>query len=69
MYRLCIRHITFIGSGLDDASVEFGLGMTLVRGPSDTGKSFIADAIDFMLGANALKEIPERDGYSTALLD
>ena len=42
--------------------------MTLVRGPSDTGKSFIVDAIDFMFGANSLKEIPERQGYSTALL-
>lgn len=42
--------------------------MTVVRGPSDTGKSFIVDAIDFMFGANTLKEIPERTGYSTVLL-
>nr|WP_139246010.1 hypothetical protein [Geodermatophilus amargosae] len=42
--------------------------MTIVRGPSDTGKSFIVDALDFMLGANALKEIPEREAYSTVLL-
>ncbi|MBX3194919.1 MAG: hypothetical protein KF727_07435 [Microbacteriaceae bacterium] len=50
------------------ATVEFGAGLTLVRGPSDTGKSFIVNAIDFMLGASALKEIPERAGYSTVLL-
>jgi hypothetical protein len=42
--------------------------MTLVRGPSDTGKSFIVNAIDFMLGAKKLKEIPEGSGYSDVLL-
>jgi len=68
MARLTITHLTFIGSSSDPASVEFGPHVTVVRGPSDTGKSFIVDAIDFMFGANALKEIPERAGYSTALL-
>ena len=68
MFRLTLTHLTFIGAAVEPASVEFGPQMTLVRGPSDTGKSFIVDAIDFMLGANALKEIPERQGYSTALL-
>jgi len=42
--------------------------MTLVRGPSDTGKSFIVNAIDFLLGSGGLKDIPERAGYSDALL-
>jgi hypothetical protein len=66
--RLTLTHLTFIGATVSPASVEFGPRLTLVRGPSDTGKSFIVDALDFMLGANALKEIPERQGYSTALL-
>lgn len=68
MTRLTLTHLTFIGGAVEPASVEFGPRTTLVRGPSDTGKSFIVDALDFMLGANALKEIPERQGYSTALL-
>lgn len=68
MSRLTLTHLTFIGAAVEPASVDFGPRLTLVRGPSDTGKSFIVDAIDFMLGANALKEIPERTGYSTALL-
>lgn len=62
MSGLILTHLTFIGAGLEPASVEFGSRVTLIRGPSDTGKSFIVDAIDFMLGANALKEIPERRG-------
>lgn len=68
MLQLRILHLTFIGSTVPPASVEFGPAVTLVRGPSDTGKSFIVDAIDFMLGANALKEIPECENYSTVLL-
>ncbi len=68
MLRLKLTHLTFIGTSVEPARVEFGPAVTLVRGPSDTGKSFIVDALDFMLGANALKEIPEREGYSTVLL-
>ncbi len=68
MLQMRLLHLTFIGTNVVPASVEFGPAVTVVRGPSDTGKSFIVDAIDFMLGANALKEIPERDGYSTVLL-
>lgn len=68
MLQLRLLHLTFVGSSVEPATVEFGPAVTLVRGPSDTGKSFIVDAIDFMLGANALKEIPEREGYSTVLL-
>ncbi|MGL5826623.1 MAG: hypothetical protein ACRCYU_17705 [Nocardioides sp.] len=68
MLRLTLTHLTFIGTNVDPASIEFGPQLTLVRGPSDTGKSFIVDALDFMMGASALKEIPERDGYSMVLL-
>lgn len=68
MNRIRLTHLTFVGRAVESASVEFGPGLTVVRGPSDTGKSFIADSIDFILGAKALKEIPERAGYSSVLL-
>lgn len=68
MNRIAITHVTFIGVTVETATVEFGEGMTLIHGPSDTGKSFVTNAIDFMLGAKSLKEIPERQGYSTVLL-
>jgi hypothetical protein len=66
--RLRLTHLTFIGATKEPATVGFGANATVIRGPSDTGKSFIVDAIDFMLGASALKEIPQREGYSTVLL-
>ena len=68
MTRLRLTHLTFIGANAGTASVEFGPATTIIHGPSDTGKSFIVDAIDFMLGAQQLKEIPEREGYSMILL-
>lgn len=68
MSRLRLLHITLWGPNVPLSTVEFGAGLTLVRGPSDTGKSFMVEAIDFMLGGKSLKEIPERNGYSTVLL-
>lgn len=68
MSRLRLVHITLWGPNVPLSTVEFGAGLTLVRGPSDTGKSFMVEAIDYMLGAKSLKEIPERTGYSTVLL-
>lgn len=68
MNRLRLTHLTLIGPERLPATVEFGPRLTVVRGPSDTGKSFIVEAIDFMLGGKRLKTIPERSGYSRVLL-
>ncbi|MDZ5698687.1 hypothetical protein [Chelativorans sp. M5D2P16] len=59
---LQLRRILFRGP---KASVEldFRSGVNVICGASDTGKSFLADSIDFMLGGSALKEIPERAKY------
>lgn len=46
--------------------VEFAEGVNVICGASDTGKSFLAEAIDFMLGGSTLKEIPERMPYGSA---
>src|SRR5215471_15407402 len=66
---LRIRHLAFHGPNRARASVEFGAGLNLIYGASDTGKSFVVEAIDFMLGGKtALRDIPERLGYSVVLL-
>lgn len=49
--------------------MAFGPGLNLIYGPSNTGKSSIYDAIDFMFGRERkLKEIPEHEGYESILL-
>ncbi|WP_181696829.1 AAA family ATPase [Nocardia sp. GTS18] len=68
MGRLTLLHLTFTGTNAAPASVDFSPQVTVIHGPSDTGKSFIVDAIDFVFGAKELKEIPEREGYSRVLL-
>lgn len=68
MGQLTLLHLTFTGANKAPASVDFSPHVTVIHGPSDTGKSFIVDAIDFVLGAKKLKEIPEQEGYSHVLL-
>lgn len=60
--------LTMTGQNVRSAQVDFGQELTVVRGPSDTGKSFIVDAIDFALGGSSLKEVPEREGYDNVML-
>ncbi|MFE4654750.1 hypothetical protein [Streptomyces sp. NPDC056707] len=68
MNRLTLVHLTFLGLGKPPAAVEFNPGLTVIYGASDTGKSYVEEAIDYMLGASELKSIPEDDGYTRILL-
>lgn len=62
-------HLVFQGPRKAPARIEFGLGLNLIYGPSNTGKSSILDAIDFMFGRDSpIKELPEHDGYEEILL-
>jgi hypothetical protein len=64
-----IRFISFTGPKKEAAELEFGPGLNLIFGPSNTGKSSVLDALDFMLGRERkLKEIPEHEGYDQVLL-
>ncbi|MGW3638567.1 hypothetical protein [Streptomyces sp. NPDC005143] len=68
MSALTLLHLTFVGPDKETATVEFGPKLTVIYGASNTGKSFIAQAIDYMLGAGKLKEINEATGYTRILL-
>lgn len=59
---LQLRNIRFLGPKAE-AELDFQSGVNVICGASDTGKSFLADSIDFMLGDSALKGIPERVKY------
>jgi hypothetical protein len=66
---LRIRHLSFLGPHRPPATIQFGPGFNVLYGASDTGKSFVVDAIDFMLGGKGpLRDIPEREGYDRILL-
>jgi hypothetical protein len=60
-----IERLIASGTGKEDVSISFSSGLNAVFGPSDTGKSFILECIDFMLGSGTSpKEVPESEGYS-----
>jgi chromosome segregation ATPase len=66
---LTLRHLCFTGPEKAPARVGFEAGLNVIYGASDTGKSFVLEAIDFMLGGRKpLRDIPERVGYNRIFL-
>jgi hypothetical protein len=66
---LRLRHLSMHGPGRVPASIQFGPGLNVLFGASDTGKSFVVDIIDFMLGGKPpIPEITERVGYDQILM-
>ena len=66
---LQLRFIRFLGPGKEPVEFPFKSGFNILYGSSDTGKTFLVEAIDFMLGAgDDLRDIPERVGYDSILL-
>jgi hypothetical protein len=64
-----IRRLTLVGRGVPNAEVQFHEGLNVVSGPSDTGKTFIVQCIDYMLGGKDVPEsIPEAAQYETVRL-
>src|SRR5262249_16274495 len=68
MSDLRLTHLTYAGVGKPTASVEFDPTLTIIFGASDTGKSLIADSIEYMLGGLKLTLPAEAEGYSQILL-
>lgn len=64
-----IRSLSFHGPGCEPAIVSFRAGLNVIYGASDTGKSFVVESIDFMLGGKGpLTDIPQSNGYGQAML-
>lgn len=64
-----LRHLCFTGPGKQPALVTFDRGLNVIYGASETGKSFILESIDFMLGGSIpLRDLPERVGYDRIFL-
>jgi hypothetical protein len=59
-----LRFLGYFGPNKDPATLEFHPGLNVICGASETGKSLIAESIDFMLGQeNPVRDIPELAGY------
>lgn len=63
---IALKHLSVHGPGLLPAVVVFDGRRTLIRGPSDTGKSHIWKCIWFLLGGTGtLEQFPESQGYDS----
>jgi hypothetical protein len=64
-----IRELVVEGQGKPDAAVAFERGLNVIVGPSDTGKTYIFQCLDFVLGSTQPpKGIPQAKGYETVRL-
>lgn len=69
-FGFALRSLALVGPGRASAEVTLARGLNVIAGPSDSGKSFIAQCLDYALGGGAApKEIPEADGYSSVILN
>lgn len=66
---ILLRHLCFTGPDKPQALLVFDHGLNVLYGASETGKSFVLETIDFMLGGRGpLRDIPERVGYERIFL-
>ncbi len=64
-----LRRLKISGPDVPTAEIGFGPGLNVVSGASDTGKSYLVETVDFMLGGGTPpRQIPESRGYDTARL-
>lgn len=62
-----LRELRVTGPGVEDAVLSFADGMNVVAGPSDTGKTYVAQCLSFLLGSSKRpKDIPQAAAYDTA---
>lgn len=64
--HLALKAISFLGPDVDPAHILSEYGLNVICGASDTGKSFLVEAVDYLLGGKELRDIPELAGYDRA---
>lgn len=65
-----LRKLRVGGPGVEPAEVPFESGLNVISGASDTGKSYIFQCINFMLGGGKVpKTFTKNEGYTYALLE
>ncbi|MFX4230193.1 hypothetical protein ACOL3I_01715 [Aliarcobacter butzleri] len=64
-YGFFIKRLELSGSAVETKSIQFEKGLNVIFGSSDTGKTFIFQCINYMLGGSTSpKPIPESENYN-----
>lgn len=74
MNSFYFKKLTVSGGGHKSSTIDFCPGFNLIIGPSNTGKSFVMDCLDYALGAMPSKRRPSKvidanNGYETITLE
>ncbi len=70
MSGIYLHKLLLTGVDKKDASVGFEKGANIISGPSNTGKTFIFECIEYMLGASSIeRRIKESRGYQNIFLE
>ncbi|MBC2077873.1 hypothetical protein HCA99_01435 [Listeria booriae] len=65
-----ITKLVVTGATVKPVSLLFSTGLNLVTGPSNTGKTYAFQCIDYIFGnSSSPKDIPEGKGYDTIFLE
>lgn len=65
-----LKKLLLKGENKLDAEITFTKGLNVISGASDSGKSYIYECIDYMLGgSNSPKDIDEAKGYNDLFLE
>ncbi|MDP3720068.1 MAG: hypothetical protein Q8T13_20090 [Acidobacteriota bacterium] len=65
-----LKRLLLSGPRVEGAEVTFERGLNVIAGPSDTGKTFIVECIDYALGSGtAPRDIKKAEPYTSIFLD
>jgi cell division septum initiation protein DivIVA len=65
-----LRKLIVTGKGREPAVLDFGPGLNVIAGVSNSGKTYVLQCIDWLMGASqAPKSIKESRGYEKAYLE
>lgn len=68
--KLIISKVKIFGENVEPIVTDFFKGLNIVSGPSDTGKTYFFQLIDYLLGKeNPPKKINEANGYKYAVIE
>ena len=55
MSKFHIEKLIVMGSGKEPSILEFGRGLNIICGPSDTGKSYVLECLDYLFGSDRIR--------------
>lgn len=55
MSNFYIERLIVTGNGKEPSILEFKEGLNIVCGPSDTGKSYVLECIDYLFGSDKIR--------------